>query len=730
MKRRVLMAITAVITAVAIIIAASLTHYFTAHRGTSPQVAVLVPQLKAFSLTLGNCTSYLLNATFIRLHPWGLFFLEEPSTAIAGPVELHMWAYMTATAPVEILVFRNFFGQFIFQTQPSTSISGEYNISLGPGLYYVMIYNPSNSTYANIYGWLTVEMCKPESWILGVLNGTLESEKAGYVVTMGVVAYGVINASGTYYAYTLKTNAAMGKAYISPNVVVNSYGYKSVLKNAFSIELNAYVEVKLANGQTQYYFVQNIVSRINDTLQVGDFVFNVTTYTLNLSPSAIKGNGKEYRFIFPWSRFYAYNMAGSVPFGWVTLETSVSVENGSAVIRLYADGQNYDTVTITPSAPATSAYIVISSNTTFSAGPLVLELVFAGARWGYNAVLRNGSIPLQLYVNADGVWVPPPSAWSIAPLIRFAVGYINRFYSGNAIISSTSAGSAVMSPGTRNFAMLWSDTIVAGPTGIVATTDTNLTSYLSHLPQTLYFNNGTRLLLEAVYINGQPAPYSALNNVPVGSIVVGRYVKQYYVVIRAPGNITEGWYNADSTLYVQPIYLGNSTRLAPKPAEVVISAPLNVTVEYTTKQYLVVVSSVFGVKEYWVDAGSRFTIPLENETLNGVEFIPYEVVANGARTNGTIVIDKPTNVTVTYMAEALVTLSPPQPYAEAVLKCGSEEASAQGFFVSSLEPVLYNPTTAECSVSTTVFSWPYVMIIVVVAAAIAVATRLIKKRGR
>jgi hypothetical protein len=160
----------------------------------------------------------------------------------------------------------------------------------------------------------------------------------------------------------------------------------------------------------------------------------------------------------------------------------------------------------------------------------------------------------------------------------------------------------------------------------------------------------------------------------------------------------------------------------PEPAEVAVDKPINATVAYT-KQYLVVVSGIFGVREYWVDAGSSFAIPLGSEALNGVEFIPYAVVANGVKTNGTIAVDRPINATVAYVAKALINLGLPQPYAEATLRCGGNATTAQGLFASSLEPVLYNPTTAECSVSTAVFGWPYVAAIAIAAAAIAVLAR-------
>nr|KJR72810.1 MAG: hypothetical protein TU35_09605 [Thermoproteus sp. AZ2] len=101
----------------------------------------------------------------------------------------------------------------------------------------------------------------------------------------------------------------------------------------------------------------------------------------------------------------------------------------------------------------------------------------------------------------------------------------------------------------------------------------------------------------------------------------------------------------------------------------------------SAKQYLVAVYSIFGVKEYWVNASSSFSIPLENVTINGIEFIPYAVIVNDMRTNGTVVVDKPMNITVAYMASADVAFGAPQLFAQAVLQCGSSAATSKGIFV-------------------------------------------------
>jgi thermopsin len=608
--------------------------------------AALAPALKAFAISLSSCASYLANATYVGL-PSGYYYW---SIAVAGPATVQIRADLTATAPVEVAVISSG-GGFIYQTQPSQSLSGEYDVSInGSGIYYVAVYNPSGSA-VDVYGWLAAQACgpyAPAGWVRGFLalhNTTLGLEMA----PMGVAAYGVVNASGAYYAYTLETDAVMGKAYIPSGVSASDYSSSgSYYGDAFSVQLNAYVAVQLADGRTQYYWAQDVVMLENGALWVDDNVWNASSTYSHLSSSAIRGNGQV-----SGGQVYLYGMpgtsSGSVPFGWVTLEISAGVIGGSAVIRFYADGQNYDTVYITPSAPATSAYIVIAPATTIGGLPLDLELVFAGLGGDEPyAVLQSGSLQLQLYVDVNGAWTPPPSAWS--------VGY-STYEKGYAAVSSNGMGSAAVSPGPSNVAELWSGTIVVGPTGVVATTDTDLTQYL---PQALYFNNGTRLFLEAVYINGEPAPYSALGDVPVGSLVIGRYVKQYYVTIEAPGNTTAGWYDVNSTLYVQPVvYLGNLTRLVePTPAEVVVSGPLNITVEYA-RQYYVAINSPINATAGWYNAGSIIVVEEPPVVNLGNSTRLVEPKLNGRPLPVSLEVDGPINATVSYTKQFYVVLRAP-----------------------------------------------------------------------
>jgi hypothetical protein len=251
-------------------------------------------------------------------------------------------------------------------------------------------------------------------------------------------------------------------------------------------------------------------------LYVWDNVWNETTFISYLSSSNIHGNGGVYYGGSRYGYFYYYGMPNPVPFGQVTLKMSTYTSDGNVIINFYANGQKYDTVTITPSSPANSAIIEIAPAESYHAAPLDLELILAG----YDSdvpydILQSGIINMSLYVNMNGVWVSPPSAWTI--------GY-STFEKSYAQVILNGVDSITIEPGTPNNAELWSGTIIETPTGTFIATTTDLSQYAQYFEPIINFNNGTRLILKNLIINGKPANTSQLNNVPLGSLVAGYYV--------------------------------------------------------------------------------------------------------------------------------------------------------------------------------------------------------------
>jgi hypothetical protein len=210
----------------------------------------------------------------------------------------------------------------------------------------------------------------------------------------------VLNSSGVYQGYILETDAALGKAYISPGISATIYNPYGGYGDVFTIQLNTHVAVRLADGETQYYWVQNIARYDNGTLRALVLIWNETSiynglYPTDMWQNATSGNGgivnmSYYVYLI---RAYMYTAPKPLPLGWATLETAVGVENGSVAIRLYADGEEYDAVYITPYAPAVSADIVAAPNATPAGLPMDLEFVVAGdIGWYDETIITNGVI--------------------------------------------------------------------------------------------------------------------------------------------------------------------------------------------------------------------------------------------------------------------------------------------------------------------------------------------------
>jgi hypothetical protein len=290
---------------------------------------------------------------------------------------------------------------------------------------------------------------------------------------------------------------------------------------------------------------------------------------------------------------------------------------------------------------------------------------------------KSGTINMSLYVDMNGVWIPPPSAWTI--------GY-STFEESYAQVIPNGAGSVVIKPGAPSNFELWGGTVVETPMGTFATTSTDLSQYAL-----IIFNNGTRFVLKGLIINGGPASTSQLSNVPLGSLVVGNYVKQYLVTIEAPGNVTNEWINSGSVIMINEptiINFNNGTRLINPtlngyslPTILTIYEPMTLTITYT-KQYLVTVSSVFGSSQSWINAGGQITPNATNHIINGVLFTPMGMNVNGqAKPIGSLTINEPLNVAINYEASAnvnTVSWGLPALYATATLKCGSAMTTASG----------------------------------------------------
>ncbi|MFB6489955.1 MAG: thermopsin family protease [Thermoproteus sp. AZ2] len=690
-------------------------------RGLLPLILALSAALASGLTVYGNqCVGVVFNMSSAGLGP-GYYLTSTINFSSPGLVQIYALADITANEPVEALLATSNLTA-LASIGPSPSLKGPLNASVGaPGSYALAVYNPkSNAQAADIRGVIYAELCggpAVESWLSRYLRlyPAVVGGEALALAPVGIASYGVVEVNGTYYAYSLKTSAALGVVYVSPSTTVADYYQNGAYYgDAFSIQLNAYIVVELKSGARQYYWVQDVLSVSGGEARVLDAVWNQTSYPSWLRD--VEGNGSIF---FSSSSGYWYGYAGpwTRRAGTFELEIKAGASGGAAVVEFYVNGEKFDEVVIRPYAKVRAAYIEIAPLTLARGVPLDLELVVAG-QFGEApyAVLQSGQIGLGLYVYVNGSWAPPLSAWPIGA---------STYEAAYASAEPTGIGSVVVAPGPPTAAELWAGTVVVAPWAVYITSLRNASAYLSPL---VYFNNSTRLALSAVYVDGRRASPSDLSSAPLGSLVVGEYVKQYYISITTPYNSTRGWLDAGSAISVPPIYFGNGTRLIGNASSIIINRPLNITIFYI-KQYLVNISSIFGGKAVWINAGALLKPNATALAAGGVRFTPTALVVNGVlEPIGSVEVEGPLSIRVVYDAVADVNsswLGLPALFASAYMACGGKSAGASTWLSASIELSIYDPPTAQCRVKA--YEVP---LIPVVAAALLLTALWGKRRQR
>jgi hypothetical protein len=155
--------------------------------------------------------------------------------------------------------------------------------------------------------------------------------------------------------------------------------------NGVSIQLNAIVVLELADGNEQYYFVQNAILIRTDEGKYSFMVniFNHTSRSKDLSREAVRGRGDVHWDVHAPS-YYRYRTREerySLPLEGFLL-INVSAAGGAARIDLgYNVGDGfvwYDSVAIKPYAPVERAYIPTGPVRTPIGTIVSLELVLCG----------------------------------------------------------------------------------------------------------------------------------------------------------------------------------------------------------------------------------------------------------------------------------------------------------------------------------------------------------------
>ncbi|WP_460173130.1 thermopsin [Vulcanisaeta sp. JCM 14467] len=512
---------------------------------------------------------------------------------------------------------------------------------------------------------------------------------------MGIADYGIAVVNGTYFAYDYITNEFIGNVTIykaltqEPSACLS--GYAEPGSNWFSVQLNTVMVVNTAGGQTQYYWLQNVVwfDSLNGTVWVVDNVWNFSSINSVLSNATVSGNGVVYSLnnsIYVYEYLVELTPKASLPFS-ISLVTRTGLSsNGYPWISfgyLYTNGSItwYDNITI--KVPAVSAYMEVSPMPTGNGLPDDAELIVAGP-WNWECTTAKSlNTSLMLYFAwpypSDEYLSPVPATWD------FGEDTGETIY--NAHVSLINYGEADVLNGPEELSFLSTYFI---PLTIINPLNESSITNIYTINSTVTINepmtvtvvpNESRYLLADYVINGTYTITSrTLHLVLQGptSIYIN-YTLQYMLTIEDPSGLLSGlggWYDSGDvvTLSEPLVYnLGNGTRLLFRSydiyltgtelsnlvinntARISINSPYTVIVNWT-RQYLVIIHS-----KYPVSINGTETTNLTGWFYGGEELAvaPATVFSDGlflSEPGLNITVDKPLNVDVRWSINYVFTV--------------------------------------------------------------------------
>lgn len=600
-----------------------------------------------------------------------------------GSLNITLSPKISSSQPLELVVIEKKSGQYLYRSSSSTSLSFTYTLNLtAPISVEIGVYN-SGQLPADYYGEVELSMCGSPAvarWISE--NIVVQSSSLGPIAPVGIADYGAMLLAGQASFYRISTSSVRGIANISGDVyavyAVSYYNNGTYAFPGFSVQLNAFLLVKLVDGRQQIYWLQNTLDWENIYgLKLGyvDNIWNATSSTSSFTYGRIHGNGEVYfTGRKAGEQYYAYGEKGTLQIG--THELIISTQNygGSLMVKFIIDGNSYDSVTIIPYAPVLDAKIVVDPSMQSGYGvPLDLELVLAGFSGEEPiALLSKGGIQLSLFYNVSGRWAPPFSAWSVGAA---------TFEKAIAKAIGISNNSALVVQGEPSSNELWSSAVVViTPYGIFLQNNGNISYYLKEID----LGNSTKLVEPVAYVNGEILQG---NIAPLGSIVLINYTREYLVNLSSSIAKEQLWVHeltplkdlANETVNISPV-----TRLVLEAAYVngieadfesyLITGPVNISLVYV-KEFLIEVNSTQGRKDVWVKEGESPTsiVPAKEDLGNGTALILTALYFNGDKIDlQSFRITSPGNLSAIYSLAYQVKLIGPENITELWVISGSQ----------------------------------------------------------
>jgi thermopsin len=494
----------------------------------------------------------------------------------------------------------------------------------------------------------------------------------------------------SYPLTPISTSELMGFFNITAMSAYNPSGESQfgVPNSGASLQFNAVLVVELANGQKQYYWVQNFPQFITneEEFMMTDNVWNLTTSSSFLSNQTIVGNGIVY--LSGEQYYYSYTTSFStysLPFaGYLIMRAYASggvahVDFGYVIIQ---NGSHhppsvvwFDNVTIIPYGQVSNAYFEVSTNlietsTAYYGEDAELVLVGYG---NYEWTQFSGLFADLAMVYWNGsAWVPLPRLFDFG--IDTAEGS-----APNISVSVSSNGFATVSLGS------FSPGLVAGevptpalPMTCVSYSNPITNQYFSgyitqpmtiNFPSIVYVGGGERYVFQGCFVNNEFLINSSITITPSETWftqyeVEPVYQQQYLVSIVSPlpiyvnGGETVNYTNwlspgSQVSIVARAYVLPNGTMFIPGVGNesITVNAPTTLVIAWSPR-YLVTVTSTMPiyingqlVSNYtaWLSPGTTLTIRAPTYSAYG-----GLVLYQPNTTSATLTISKPTKLTITY----------------------------------------------------------------------------------
>ena len=432
----------------------------------------------------------------------------------------------------------------------------------------------------------------------------------------------------------ISTNEVLGFFNITSISAYNPNGESefNVPNSGADLQLNAVLEVQLADGTTQYYWLQDVIDFITSSGEYNlvDNVWNDTSSGSPLSNSTITGYG--YVSNSSTGYYYGYStsfQAYSLPLaGYLLIELTstnpltisfcyVIIQNGS---QYYPPSFNcYDAVTIYTPEPVTNAFITSQPNTlTPSDYAIDTEFVFAGYANGEYTTFNSLSAYLAILYWGNGAWE------------LYGDLFMNGWDTGETATDLTSevlpsgfvyVTTGSLPSGASTFLTSTAPTPVLPMTYVSVTNPATGETWSGYVttPTTFSFptvvpsGSGTEYVLTSVMVNGEPTSNNTVTITPSDNFasfyIVVNYKTYYLVSVSSPVPVSVTTYNESvvAALFTEWVPSGsivsigvpstytfnNGTRLVYTGSNesITVNSPLSLVINQFIKQYLVSVSS-------------------------------------------------------------------------------------------------------------------------------------------